>query len=204
MPNATRSADGSWQIPAGDLSALGLEVDPTKQGGVGPSAAVVALGRGLATASAAAPALTPVDSTDPLVSASYARLRAEFAEAYANVQAERLMAEAEKWKLLAEERDRSLQRADEALKTVAIAVESAARLVRAAAGLPDDTAPRGQAPQTTNPVAPPGTVRYGARVGQPVGPTFVAVPDHVRMEAARLAEALHSSSPNQRRRGRMF
>jgi hypothetical protein len=196
FPRAARSDTGEWQIPFGDLERAGLDpIGPARLPVVpAMSSALEKFGEDDAAGA----------SSDALIVATYARLRAEFAEAYANVQAERLMAEAEKWQMVAEERDRSLQRADEALKTVGLAVESAARLVRAAAGLPD---------QPSNPApghpAAAGTVRFGAKVPPPApqntppNATFVAVPDHVRDEARRLADALHASTPP-RRRGRLF
>lgn len=191
FPHAVRGESGEWQIPLSDLERAGLDPITTVRLPEMPATST-ALERMPSGALDSA-------GSDALVAATYARLRAEFAEAYANVQAERLMAEAEKWQMVAEERDRSLQRADEALKTVALAVESAARLVRAAAGLPDQ--PANPAPGQP---APAGTVRFGAKVAPPQpNATFVAVPDHVRDEARRLADALHASAPP-RRRGRIF
>lgn len=179
FPNAARLPSGEWRIPVEDLRAAGLSPS-------GEAGAEVVSANFIVEA--------PVDEKPaPLIAAAYARLRAEFAEAYATVQAERLVAEAEKWQLLAEERDRSLQRADDALLAVTIAVESAAVIARAAAGALDalDDAP------------PPRQVaRFGVGATPPSS-SVVAVPSDIRDEARRFAEALHGSHGMPKRR-RLF
>jgi hypothetical protein len=117
FPNAFQSsasddpAPGMWKIPVGDLEQAGLE--PTL---VHPAF------------SKPAPSSEP-DASAPTVlelvrSDRFGRLRAELAEAVAAAELALLRAEAERWRVIADERAQALERADLALKALSNAVHS--------------------------------------------------------------------------------
>ena len=101
----------------------------------------------------------------------FARLRSELAEAVAAAELSLVRAEIEKWRAVAEERGRALERADFVLKTVAAAGGSAAPAISEPSATPVPEAPHPD------------------------------IPEHVREEARRyavLAEALRELPPRSR------
>jgi hypothetical protein len=100
-----------WKIPVSDLEHAGLQ--PTL---VHPAFSQV-------------PAATEPDHSGPTVlelvrSDRFGRLRAELAEAVAAAELALLRAEAERWRVIAEERGQALERADLALRAVTGAIQS--------------------------------------------------------------------------------
>ena len=91
-----------WRIPVGDLEAAGL----------GPLdlASPVEHERVLPAVTSSQPTAATLIGTD-----RFARLRTELAEAVAAAELKLLRAEVEKWRAIAEERGRALERADRAL-----------------------------------------------------------------------------------------
>ena len=168
FPNAYKTAptnlepEGVWQIPVADLDQAGLNpalLHPTFTN---------------------APYSQPEPESDgPTVlelvrSDRFGRLRAELAEAVAAAEIALLRAEAERWRVLADERATALERADTALKALTTAMN--AGFVPGGPGL---------APV---PAAPQGDI--------------VAVPPLVRAEAMRYTatlQALHDLRRQQHR-----
>jgi hypothetical protein len=139
-----------WRIPVEDLEAAGI----------GPLDFDRPAGRDLAR--------TLVESSPPTAATllgtdRFARLRSELAEAVASAEVALLRAEAEKWRAVAEERNRALERADTALQTLAMSLGNRAS--------PD--------------VAPPAS----PTTNDPQSATS-AVPQLLRSEAALYAEVL--------------
>lgn len=116
LPGARRLPSGEWTIPAADLERAGLEP---------------------ARASTEVACIDPIGQNGVLVleaspdSAPVARLCVQLVGA-AIVQTERMRAELDKWQTVAEERARSLDRADVALQTIARAVQVSASVTEAA------------------------------------------------------------------------
>lgn len=117
FPNAfkTPAVDDSettiWKIPVEDLEAAGLQ----------PTLAHPAFSQ--------PPVATEPDGSGPTVlelvrSDRFGRLRAELAEAVAAAELALLRAEAERWRVIAEERAQALDRADLALKALSNAMQS--------------------------------------------------------------------------------
>jgi hypothetical protein len=117
FPNAFKApaADDAnqtiWKIPVGDLEAAGLQPHLVHPAFSKP-----------------APDAEP-DTSAPTVlelvrSDRFGRLRAELAEAVAAAELALLRAEAERWRVIAEERGHALERADLALKALGNAVQS--------------------------------------------------------------------------------
>lgn len=117
FPNAYKTAVAEepgqtvWKIPVRDLEAAGLE--PTL----------------MHPAFANAAPEKEADSPGPTVlelvrSDRFGRLRAELAEAVAAAELALLRAEAERWRVIAEERAQALERADLALRAVTSALHS--------------------------------------------------------------------------------
>ena len=112
---ATASPKGVWMIPVADLEEAGLEptlVHPT-----------------LTNARPRKPRRPTPDGGGPTVlelvrSDRFGRLRAELAEAVAAAEIALLRAEAERWRVLADERATALDRADTALKALTTAMGS--------------------------------------------------------------------------------
>ena len=110
-PVADDPAQTVWKIPVGDLEAAGLRptlVHPTFS---------------------EPPSPTQPDRSAPTVlelvrSDRFGRLRAELAEAVAAAELALLRAEAERWRVIAEERAQALERADLALKAVTSVMQS--------------------------------------------------------------------------------
>jgi len=157
-----------WLIPPEDLWRAGVVPAPE-------------------TAATDAPA--PVDTATAAAgvqlvgSDRFARLRSELAEAVAAVELSLIRAEIDKWRDVAEERARALERADFVLKTVA-ATGHANRSPAPTSSAASEVA---AAPQ------PPGSTPYSA------------IPEHVREEARRyavLSEALRERRPRRARRRR--
>ncbi len=138
-----------WRIPVGDLEAAGL----------GPLDLARPVEREL---------VLPVVTSSPPTAAAligtdrFARLRTELAEAVAAAELTLLRAEVEKWRAVAEERGRALERADLALHLVGTTL--------------------GAAPSPGEPSPTPATD------GRQVATS--AVPPHVRSEAVLYAEKL--------------
>ncbi|MDP9332975.1 MAG: hypothetical protein M3Q30_06670 [Actinomycetota bacterium] len=138
-----------WRIPVGDLEAAGL----------GPLDLARPVEREL---------VLPVITSSPLTAATligtdrFARLRTELAEAVAAAELTLLRAEVEKWRAIAEERGRALERADLALQTLVTTLGPAA-----SPGEP-----------------PPRPATYERQTAT------TAVPPHVRSEAVLYAEKL--------------
>ena len=156
FPGAFKDADRDrpnarvWRIPVEDLEAAGL----------GPLH--------LENRAEEEPGLSVVTSPPgPTVLATdrFGRLRTELAEAVAAAEVALLRAEAEKWRAVAEERGRALERADLALNTLATTV--------AKQPSPSPAAP--------SPPAPAPEERRTASS---------AVPQHVRNEAVLYAEMM--------------
>jgi hypothetical protein len=117
FPNAYKStsadepARAMWKIPVADLEAAGLE----------PTLVHPAFSK-------------PAPSSEPDVSAPtvlelvrsdrFGRLRSELAEAVAAAELALLRAEAERWRVIADERAQALERADLALKALSNAMQS--------------------------------------------------------------------------------
>ena len=160
---------GVWKIPLADLERAGLEPTPAQRTFGG-------------TPRASAEPERPRDGDGPTVlelvrSDRFGRLRAELAEAVAAAEIALLRAEAERWRSLADERARALDRADTALKALTTAMGDGTRPAGNGAGGP-------AAPQA----APPGDI--------------VAVPPLVRAEAMRYTatlQALHDLRRQQNR-----
>ena len=100
-----------WKIPVGDLEQAGLQ--PTL---VHPAFSKSTPAR---QADASAPTVLELVRSD-----RFGRLRAELAEAVAAAELALLRAEAERWRVIAEERAQALDRADLALKAVTSAMQS--------------------------------------------------------------------------------
>lgn len=117
FPNAYKTAEPEapgqtvWMIPVADLEQAGLQptlVHPTFRNSL--------------------PAAEP-DPSGPTVlelvrSDRFGRLRAELAEAVAAAELALLRAEAERWRVIADERAQALERADLALKALTAAIQS--------------------------------------------------------------------------------
>jgi hypothetical protein len=117
FPNAFKAAAPSapdqpiWRIPVADLERAGLHPVLTHPTFSNP------------------PSNAPADPAAPTVlelvrSDRFGRLRAELAEAVAAAELALLRAEAERWRVIAEERAQALERADLALKALSNALES--------------------------------------------------------------------------------
>ena len=188
FPNAEKLPSGAWRIPVSDLEGAGL----TPNG----AAPMTAASRSTAVELVGLPVLEEFAGTAP-----YAHLRVELGEAVAMVQTERIHSELEKWQIVADERERSLARADLAMDTVARAVESAAIISQAAVEVTlepaqeDDVAPAAPAPPASRAAAPP--IRGGA-ASTPSG--AAEIPPDVRAEARRYAESLRSARGTHQRR----
>jgi hypothetical protein len=153
--------DGIWKIPVSDLEQAGL--NPTL---VHPT---------LTSSIRAEPDPEPDGPTvlELVRSDRFGRLRAELAEAVAAAEIALLRAEAERWRVLADERATALDRADTALKALTTAMSSGVVSVGS------NAATR---------VQPPGDI--------------VAVPPLVRAEAMRYTatlQALHDLRRQQNR-----
>jgi hypothetical protein len=116
-----------WKIPVSDLEAAGLH--PTL---VHPA---------FSKAAPAPESGTPGPTVLELVrSDRFGRLRAELAEAVAAAEIALLRAEAERWRVIAEERAQALDRADLALKALTSAMQSEGGLPGTVAGTRSDIA----------------------------------------------------------------
>ncbi len=138
-------------------------------------------------------------------------VRVDLAEAVAIVNAERVHSELEKWQMVADERERSLERADLALDTVARAVESAAVVAQVAGDLGAEAVRRRQSEE---PSTEPDDVVAGPSRGEPPGEraadaadaapgaksNVVEIPVDIRAEARRYAEALRAAERAPKRR----
>jgi hypothetical protein len=110
-PSADDAARMMWKIPVSDLEQAGLE----------PTLVHPAFSKPAASSEA--------DTTAPTVlelvrSDRFGRLRAELAEAVAAAELALLRAEAERWRVIADERAQALERADLALKALSNAMQS--------------------------------------------------------------------------------
>jgi len=158
FPGAFKDADVDrpnarvWRIPVEDLEAAGLgPVDLESPSAAEPGLSVVT--------SSPAPTVVTTDR--------FGRLRTELAEAVAAAEVALLRAEAEKWRAVAEERARALERADVALHTLATTVANQ---------------------PSPGPAAPPPP----APSAEERRPASSAVPQHVRNEAVLYAEIMKS------------
>ncbi len=189
--------EGIWMIPLADLEAAGLS----------PTSVHPTLSSAVSTTSDAE-LEADADGDGPTVlelvrSDRFGRLRAELAEAVAAAEIALLRAEAERWRVLAEERGDALDRADTALKALTTAMGSMTALGPApadpAAIAPPPAYPA--APPPSYPAAPPAypapPPSYPVPQPQPdpQGPPpgdIVAVPPLVRAEAMRYTASLRA------------
>ncbi|MDQ1510439.1 MAG: hypothetical protein QOG50_2283 [Actinomycetota bacterium] len=117
FPNAFKSlvaddpARTVWKIPVSDLEQAGLE--PTLRHPAFSQAELAGEPEG------SSPTVLELVRSD-----RFGRLRAELAEAVAAAELALLRAEAERWRVIAEERAQALDRADLALKAVTSALQS--------------------------------------------------------------------------------
>jgi hypothetical protein len=184
FPNAYKTGasdgerEGIWMIPVADLEEAELEptsIHPTLSKAVRPT-----------TEAELEPAS---DSDGPTVlelvrSDRFGRLRAELAEAVAAAEIALLRAEAERWRVLADERGQALDRADTAIKALTTAMG-------AISAAPDYA--------RLAPAAPPAVAAPAPAAIQPPQPApqqpasdIVAVPPLVRAEAMRYTASLRA------------
>ena len=155
FPGAYKDREGGrpgtqiWRIPVEDLQAVGI----------GPLDFERPAARDLAQTIVAS---SPPTAATLLGTDRFARLRSELAEAIASAEIALLRAEAEKWRAVAEERSHALERADTALRTLAMSLET-----------------------RVSPEAPPASPTTNHHQ-----PATNAVPQHLRREAALYAEML--------------
>ena len=127
----------------------------------------------------------------------FGRLRAELAEAVAAAEIALLRAEAERWRVLADERGQALDRADTALKALTTAMGSMTAIGPAPADAVHAPAPPQAAiqPAPASPV-PPAYPAQQPAPGPPPPPEppsdIVAVPPLVRAEAMRYTASLRA------------
>lgn len=130
FPNAFQApAAGSggqviWRIPVSDLERAGLQPVLTHPAFANPPAKV---------AEHDGPTVLELVRSD-----RFGRLRAELAEAVAAAELALLRAEAERWRVLAEERAQALERADIAMKALTSALESGGTRSAVPAGTRND------------------------------------------------------------------
>ena len=113
----------------------------------------------------------------------FGRLRAELAEAVAAAEIALLRAEAERWRVLADERAQALDRADTALKALTTAMGSMGPM---SAGTTDSSRPAVASP------APAPAIRGPEPVPTPPPNDIVAVSPLVRAEAMRYTASLRA------------
>jgi hypothetical protein len=181
FPNAQKTGpgdperEGIWMIPVADLEAAGLEptsVHPTMSKAVRPTTEAE---------------LEPdADSDGPTVlelvrSDRFGRLRAELAEAVAAAEIALLRAEAERWRVLADERGQALDRADTALKALTTAM-----------GAMGPGADYSRVAMPAAAAAPPAAIYAPPAPPQPPPSDIVAVPPLVRAEAMRYTASLRA------------
>lgn len=177
FPNAYKTEardperEGIWMIPVADLEAAGLS--PTL---VHPTLSKAARSHDAEAEPVHEPQPDPDGPTvlELVRSDRFGRLRAELAEAVAAAEIALLRAEAERWRVLADERAQALDRADIALKALTTAMGTMGTdfgQTRAAG------------------VAPPAAIH----APQPPPPSdIVAVPPLVRAEAMRYTATLRA------------
>jgi len=173
--------------------------------------------RGVNLRGAARPPAETDDATGPdlgiVPSDRFGRLRAELAQLVAEAELARVRAECDKWRAIAEERDRALDRADLTLQTLVNALQlgqsAPAPPAQAAAPSPAPAAPAPPAPaereaEAESQVAAPAPRPERAPAPEPpfapapVDPLLVdplpadvvPIPPYVRDEARRYAETL--------------
>ena len=183
--------EGIWMIPVADLEAADLEptsVHPTLSQAIRPT-----------TDSE----LEPESEDDgPTVlelvrSDRFGRLRAELAEAVAAAEIALLRAEAERWRVLAEERGQALDRADSAIKALTTAMGAMNAIGPPANVYAPPAALSAPAPAPAPVVQPPLATPMPAPLA-PEGPPqqvpgdIVAVPPLVRAEAMRYTASLRA------------
>ena len=110
-PAADDPARTIWKIPVSDLEQAGLQ----------PTLVHPAFSKSAPPAQPEGPAPTVLELVR---SDRFGQLRAELAEAVAAAELALLRAEAERWRVIAEERAQALERADLALKALSNAMES--------------------------------------------------------------------------------
>jgi len=180
FPGAYKDVDAErpgvliWHIPFDDLVAAGFVPNELSQSNYDE------ITEGLLSTS-------PATVASLIATDRFARLRSELAEAVAAAELALLRAQADRWRAVAEERGRALDRADLALQTLSIAIQGQATATPAVA--PGPTAAPADAPNTAPAGAP-----------QPAGPpTDNMVPPHVRSEAVLYAESLVRRKTRKRR-----
>ena len=124
----------------------------------------------------------------------FGRLRAELAEAVAAAEIALLRAEAERWRVLADERAQALERADTALKALTTALGSGLAIQAPAPSPVPAPAPAPPAP----PVAPAES-HAQAQQGD-----IVAVPPLVRAEAMRYTATLRALHETRRQQNKWW
>jgi hypothetical protein len=115
----------------------------------------------------------------------FGRLRAELAEAVAAAEIALLRAEAERWRVLADERGQALDRADTALKALTTAMGA-----MGAMGPMGTDYSRVAVPAAAS--APPAAIHAPQPPPQPPPSDIVAVPPLVRAEAMRYTASLRA------------
>jgi hypothetical protein len=200
FPNAYKTGangperEGIWMIPVADLEAAELEptsVHPTLSQAIRPTTETELE--------------TDADADGPTVlelvrSDRFGRLRAELAEAVAAAEIALLRAEAERWRVLAEERGQALDRADVAINALttamgamnAIGPPANAYAPPAALAAPAPSPVPAAPPQPVPMQAPHAVPMQSAPEAQPPAGDIVAVPPLVRAEAMRYTASLRA------------
>ncbi len=208
--------EGIWMIPAADLEQAGLAptlVHPTLSKAKPAAAPKPAASRPAAKATPK-PAAKPKPKASPAAAAAststeitphaepeadgptvlelvrsdrFGRLRAELAEAVAAAEIALLRAEAERWRVLADERAQALDRADLAIKALTNAMGGDYQRQQHAPALPAAAQPAVAAPPPV--AAPPVADAPPPRVQNA---DIVAVPPLVRAEAMRYTSSLRA------------
>jgi hypothetical protein len=189
FPNAYKTGssgperEGIWMIPVADLEAADLEptsIHPTLSAAVRPTTEAD---------------LDPEpDSDGPTVlelvrSDRFGRLRAELAEAVAAAEIALLRAEAERWRVLADERAQALDRADTAIKALTAAMGTMGTM----GTTPAADYPRAMPAPPTSIAAPPATIQPPPQpLPHETAGDIVAVPPLVRAEAMRYTASLRA------------
>jgi hypothetical protein len=194
FPNAYKTGadgperEGIWMIPIADLEAADLEptsVHPTLSRAIRPTPD--------------SDVATESEDDGPTVlelvrSDRFGRLRAELAEAVAAAEIALLRAEAERWRVLAEERGQALDRADSAINALTTAMGAMNAIGPPANAYAPPAAIAAPAPAAA-PLAPPPYAPQPAPAPQgppPVPNDIVAVPPLVRAEAMRYTASLRA------------
>ena len=187
FPNAYKTGpddderEGIWMIPPGDLEAAGLS----------PTLVHPTLTKAVTTQPEPEPESDGPTVLELVRSDRFGRLRAELAEAVAAAEIALLRVEAERWRVLADERAQALDRADTALRALATAIGTPGMIGAGAAQPAMPPAP--MAPAAMTAPAPDYSQPPAAPAGPRMPPNdIVAVPPLVRAEAMRYTASLRA------------